>query len=35
MDVVVSSVKGYIAALNEMLCFKEEPISAEETAVAV
>ncbi|KAI4345008.1 hypothetical protein L6164_012178 [Bauhinia variegata] len=34
MDIVVSSVKAYIAALNKMLGFKESPFPAEKTAVS-
>ncbi|XP_029126537.1 2-isopropylmalate synthase 2, chloroplastic [Cajanus cajan] len=34
MDVVVSSVKAYIAALNKMLCFKETSPSVEKTPVS-
>ncbi|KAI4334754.1 hypothetical protein L6164_013466 [Bauhinia variegata] len=34
MDIVVSSVKAYIAALNKMLGFKETSVSAEKTAVS-
>jgi len=34
MDVVVSSVKAYIAALNKMLGFKETSPSAEKIPVS-
>ncbi|XP_028759820.1 2-isopropylmalate synthase 1, chloroplastic [Neltuma alba] len=35
MDVVVSSVKAYVSAVNKMLDFSEKSISAERTKVAV
>jgi 2-isopropylmalate synthase len=34
MDVVVSSVKAYIAAINKMLSFKETPSSAEQIPIS-
>lgn len=34
MDVVVSSVKAYIAAINKMLSFKETPSSAEKIPIS-
>lgn len=35
MDVVVSSVKAYVSALNKMLEFTGRPVPAERTEVAV
>jgi len=34
MDVVVSSVKAYVAAINKMLSFKETPSSAEKIPIS-
>lgn len=35
MDVVVSSVKAYVSALNKMLDFGQKSMPAEKTEVAV